>query len=159
MGGFNEKWFWRRQNAICGKRKTTQFRSQFVHQSHRIYTNLHNLTLLEFLCQCCWERQVEPNKLPSRRCWALSFQQTQGQAGCGSGQPGLVVGDPAYGRGVESRWSLRSFSTQAILWFYDSWCPSKLKNHETSPSLPMEDQNWEMVLYVKLSPVNTYENT
>jgi len=27
----------------------------------------------------------------------------QGQAGCGSGQPGLVVGDPAHGRGVESR--------------------------------------------------------
>ena len=24
----------------------------------------------------------------------------QGQAGCGSGQPGLVVGDPAYSRGV-----------------------------------------------------------
>jgi len=26
----------------------------------------------------------------------------QGQAGCGSGQPGLVVGDPAYSRGVET---------------------------------------------------------
>jgi len=25
----------------------------------------------------------------------------QGQAGCGSGQPGLVVGDPAHSRGVE----------------------------------------------------------
>jgi len=41
------------------------------------------------------------------------------QAGCGSGQPGLVVGDPAHGRGVETGWSLRSFSTCAILWFYD----------------------------------------
>jgi len=38
----------------------------------------------------------------------------QGQAGCGSGQPGLVVGDPAHSRRVESR-SLWSFSTQAIL--------------------------------------------
>jgi len=27
----------------------------------------------------------------------------QGQAGCGFGHPGLVVGDPAHGRGVETR--------------------------------------------------------
>ena len=27
----------------------------------------------------------------------------QDQAGCGSGQPGLVVGDPAHGKGVETR--------------------------------------------------------
>jgi len=27
----------------------------------------------------------------------------QGQAGCGSGQPGLVVGDPTHSRGVETR--------------------------------------------------------
>jgi len=27
----------------------------------------------------------------------------QGQAGCGSGQPGLVVGDPAHSRGVETQ--------------------------------------------------------
>ena len=26
----------------------------------------------------------------------------QSQAGCGSGQPGLVVGDPAHSRGVEN---------------------------------------------------------
>ena len=39
----------------------------------------------------------------------------QGQAGCGSGQPGLVVGDPAHSRRVGTRWSLWSFSTQAIL--------------------------------------------
>jgi len=26
----------------------------------------------------------------------------QGQAGCGSGQPGLLVGDPAHSRGVET---------------------------------------------------------
>ena len=30
----------------------------------------------------------------------------QGQAGCGSGQPGLVVGDPAHSRGAGTRWSL-----------------------------------------------------
>jgi len=38
----------------------------------------------------------------------------QGQAGCGSGQPGLVVGSPALSRGVDTRRSLWSFSTQAI---------------------------------------------
>jgi len=27
----------------------------------------------------------------------------QGQAGCGSGQPDLLVGDPAHSRGVETR--------------------------------------------------------
>ena len=27
----------------------------------------------------------------------------QGQAGCGSGQPALVVGDPAHSRGIETR--------------------------------------------------------
>jgi len=43
----------------------------------------------------------------------------QGQAGCGSGQPGLVVGYPAHRRGVETKWSLWFFSTQAILWFYE----------------------------------------
>jgi len=43
----------------------------------------------------------------------------EGQAGCGSGQPGLVVGDPAHSRGVETQWSLWSFSTQAVLWFCD----------------------------------------
>ena len=50
----------------------------------------------------------------------------QGQAGCSSGQPGLVVGNPAHSRGVETRWSLRSFSTQAIQWFCDA---SYLKCH------------------------------
>jgi len=43
----------------------------------------------------------------------------QGQVGCGSGQPGLVVGNAAHSR-VETRWSLWSFSTQYILWLYDS---------------------------------------
>ena len=34
-------------------------------------------------------------------------------------QPGLLVGCPAHSSGVETRWSLWSFSTQVILWFYD----------------------------------------
>ena len=35
-----------------------------------------------------------------------------------------MVGDPAHSRGVENTWSLWSFSTQAILWFYDSFYDS-----------------------------------
>ena len=30
----------------------------------------------------------------------------QGQDGCGSGQPGLLVGNPTHSRGVETTWSL-----------------------------------------------------
>jgi len=44
----------------------------------------------------------------------------QHQDGCGSGQPGLVHRKPAHSRRVETWWSLWFFSTQAILWFYDS---------------------------------------
>jgi len=47
-----------------------------------------------------------------------NYHNMQIQAGCGSRQPGLVVGDPVHGRAVETRCSLRSFST--ILGFYDS---------------------------------------
>ena len=39
---------------------------------------------------------------------------------CDSGQTGLVVDNPAHSRWAETRWSLWSSSTQAILWFYDS---------------------------------------
>lgn len=45
------------------------------------------------------------------------------QVGRVSGQPGLVVGEAACGRGVETRWSYRSFSSQAILWFYECTFP------------------------------------
>ena len=47
---------------------------------------------------------------------------TQGQVGCGSGQPGLVVGDPAHSRGLEVDEHCGPFPTQAILSFYDSMC-------------------------------------
>ena len=50
-------------------------------------------------------------------------QTVKGQAGCGSGQPGLVVGEPAHSRGVETRWSLWSRSTQAIQRFYHMILP------------------------------------
>ena len=43
------------------------------------------------------------NRLPKEVVDATIPGGIQGQAGCGSGQPGLVVGNPAHGRGVETR--------------------------------------------------------
>jgi len=54
-------------------------------------------------------------QVAQRRCGCPIPGYIQGQAGCVSGQLDLVVGDPAHSRGVESRRSLWSFSTQAIL--------------------------------------------
>ena len=62
---------------------------------------------------------VSPSKPRNRGCGCSIPSGIQDQAGCGSGQPGLVVGSPAPNRGVETRWSLRSFSTQAILRFFE----------------------------------------
>jgi len=39
----------------------------------------------------------------------------QGQVGWSSEQPGLVEDVPAHGRGIGTRWSLRSLPTQTIL--------------------------------------------
>ena len=49
----------------------------------------------------------------------------------GRDSPGLVVGDPAHSKGVETRWSLWSFSTQAILWFCDSFCEKQQQKSKT----------------------------
>ena len=44
------------------------------------------------------------NRLPKEVVDAPSLDtRVQGQAGCGSGQPGLLVGDPAHSRGVETQ--------------------------------------------------------
>ena len=42
------------------------------------------------------------NRLPKEVVDAPAPGGIQGQAGCGSGQPGLVVGDPAHSRAVET---------------------------------------------------------
>ena len=47
------------------------------------------------------EEEKEEEDSQPRRLWKP--RSILGQAGCGSGQPGLVVGDPAYSRGVETR--------------------------------------------------------
>jgi len=44
----------------------------------------------------------------------------QGQVGWGFEQPGLVESVPAHGRGVGTRWPVRSLLTQTILWFCDT---------------------------------------
>ena len=41
------------------------------------------------------------NRLPQEAVDAPIPAGIQGQAGCGSGQPGLVVGDPAHSRGLK----------------------------------------------------------
>jgi len=43
------------------------------------------------------------NRLPKEAVDAPSLEAFQGQAGCGSGQPALVVGNPEQSRGVETR--------------------------------------------------------
>ena len=42
--------------------------------------------------------------------------RVQGQVGRGLEHPGLVEGVPAHGRGVGTRWALRSLATWTILW-------------------------------------------
>ena len=73
-----------------------------------------------YVCTYWWREKTEAWLLKEDKCGCPIPEGIQGQAGCGSEQPGLVDGDPAQSRGVETSWSLWSFSTQAILWFYDS---------------------------------------
>ena len=89
--------------------------SKSSHKDHiaSFYSKTSPLHLRPLLCTrstCSWPLHSAPHK----------YFSTSFQAGCGSGQPGLVVGDPAHSRGVETWWPLWSFSTQAILWLYDS---------------------------------------
>lgn len=80
------------------------------------------LLLINFQMSCF----LETGKVAKNICmkiehadWSMNLLMPLGQTGCGSGRPGLVVGDPARNRGVETSWSL-SFLTETILWFYDS---------------------------------------
>ena len=54
----------------------------------------------------CW------NRLPKEVVDALSLEAFKVRMDVALGS---LVGNPALSRGVETRWSLRSFSTQAIL--------------------------------------------
>jgi len=57
-----------------------------------------------------------------RRLWCPIPGGIQGQAGCGSGQPGLLVGDPAHSRGLEPDGHRGPFQPRPfyeILWYWD----------------------------------------
>lgn len=43
VGEFNKSDFREEKNAICGKKKTTHFKSQFVPQLHRIHINFSTI--------------------------------------------------------------------------------------------------------------------
>ena len=46
---------------------------------------------------------IRPYSEPNHKCFIFPIPGgIQGQAGCGSGQSGLVIGDPAHSRGVET---------------------------------------------------------
>jgi len=79
--------------------------------------NLHSLDPTA-VPSCKTPKVINPLALPKHPCQIKSGSHIQSQAGCGSGQPGLVVGDPAHSRGAETRWTLWSFSTQAIPRFH-----------------------------------------
>ena len=59
------------------------------------------------------------NRLPKEAVGAPSPGGIQGQAGCGSGQPGLLVGDPAHSRGLELMSIVVLFNPghSVILWY------------------------------------------
>jgi len=66
--------------------------------------NVPSLPLLHHHATAFHVRLVNCDQIPSQTClWrgvaCLIPEGIQGQAGCGSGQPGLVVGNPAHSRG------------------------------------------------------------
>jgi len=77
-------------------------------------------------------------------CYDITvFKKTLDVTGCGSGQPGLEVGEPAHSRGVETRWPLWFLSTQAILWSHPASCDSELnrKNRQLRSDDPGRSDN------------------
>ena len=58
-------------------------------------------------------------QVAQRSCGCPLPGSVQGQVGWGLEHPGLVEGVPAHGRGVGTRWSVRSLPTQTIQRFYE----------------------------------------
>jgi len=75
-----------------------------------------------------------------RRCGCPIPGGIQGQAGCGSGQPGLLVGDPAHSRGLELDEHCGPFHTRpfhdSMIWFYDS------ESRHVLSDLPLITPTW-----------------
>ena len=63
------------------------------------------------------QRSVRPWHSCPEKLWCPIPGDAQGQVGWGPGQPELVWGSPAHGRG----WGWVSFEVPSILWFYDIW--------------------------------------
>ena len=63
--------------------------------------------------------QWGPGTAAQRNCGCPIPEGIQGQVGWGPGQPKLIGGNPTHWREAETRWSLRSLPTQAILVFCD----------------------------------------
>jgi len=59
-------------------------------------------------------------QVAQRNCGCPLPGSVQGQVGWGCEQPGLVEDVPVHGRGIVTRWSLRSLPNPTILWFYDT---------------------------------------
>ena len=82
------------------------------------------LSFAEVLCskqKTTWSLHTEGgdtlNRLPKEAVDAPISGGIQGQAGCGSGQPGLLVGDPAHSKGLERDEHCGPFQPRP---FYDS---------------------------------------
>jgi len=115
---------------------------------HLLWRNFVNLTI-------CWKVHFYNIFLSGLGAQKYSGG-IQGQAGCSSGQPGLVVGGPAHSRGVETQWSLWSLSTQAILWFkYDSNCSQMLgkMTKDTNSNWSAAQNGGGMNLWIILSSI------
>ena len=69
-----------------------------------------------------WIQGTAQEQLVQWGCGCPIPAGTQGQAGCGSGQPGLLVGDPAHSRGLELEEHCGPFQPRA---FYDSMTTAK----------------------------------
>ena len=100
------------------------------------------------------------NRLPRDGVDAPSLAwngDTQGQTGWGPGQPDLVpdlvVGNPARGRSVGARSSLRLLPIWAILWFYSKWYIEKEEDSLTEA--PVCTWIWKLFCQSRVTKLET----
>ena len=119
--------------------KTQPWKSIFCINT-RVEVNYYiSLPLLCSFSNTCLRKQRYPFRNLRGIWWVhTSFQPIpggiQGQAGCGSGQPGLLVGDPAHSRGLEpgdhcGPFQPRPFNDSMILWFQINITVKNPKTH------------------------------
>ena len=100
---------WAQQQAALGSRHSTELAKFKEHLDSQSYSLIFRW--------CCVDPPVGDalEQAAPGGCGCPIPGGIESQAGCGSGQPSLVVGTPARSRGVETTRSSWSFSTQAIL--------------------------------------------